>query len=602
MSTFPWHASYPASVPHEINPDVYPSLIDLLEDCFKQFADLDAYENMGKRMTYRQLDEQSKIFASFLQNELKLQPGDRIAIQMPNVLQFPIVLFGAIRAGITVVNTNPLYTPTEMRHQFNDSGAKAVVILANFASNLEEILKETPIEHVIVTEIGDQIGGLKGMIVNFVVKHIKKMVPAYSLPKALSYKSVMKSANPAHYKRPQIASDHNAFLQYTGGTTGVSKGAMLTHRNMVANLEQVSGWMGTSNLVVGREIFITALPLYHIFALTVNAFLCAKLGAKSLLITNPRDMKGFVKELSKQPYTFITGVNTLFNGLLNAPGFAEVDHSKVKVAIAGGMALQRFVAEKWKAVTGVPVAEGYGLTECTTAASTNTHEAYRFGTVGRPLPGTEVKLAEDGELLIRSETVFQGYYKEPEATAEVLGDDGWLRTGDIAEIDEDGFVKITDRKKDIIVTAGGKNVAPQNLENDLKSSKFVSQAMVVGDRQPYIAALLTLDPEALSAWAEERGLPADMESLAASPEVRELVQGIVDEVNADRSRYEQIKRFTILPRDFTMEHDELTPTLKLKRRVVAEHFGDRLDELYEGETLKQLWPTEKPAPRFLWQE
>jgi long-chain acyl-CoA synthetase len=259
---------------------------------------------------------------------------------------------------------------------------------------------------------------------------------------------------------------------------------------------------------------------------------------------------------------------------------------RLRLAISGGAPLSQEIAEFFHAID-ILLIEGYGLTECTTAASTNTHEAYRFGTVGRPLPGTEVKLAEDGELLIRGETIFQGYFKEPEATAEVLGADGWLRTGDIAEIDEAGFIKITDRKKDIIVTAGGKNVAPQNLENDLKNSRFVSQAMVVGDRQPYIAALLTLDPEALPAWAEERGLPTDMESLARTPEVRELVQGIVDEVNADRSRYEQIKRFTILPRDFTMEHDELTPTLKLKRRVVAQHFGGELEELYEGATLNE---------------
>lgn len=489
MSTFPWHASYPASVPHDINPDVYPSLIDLLEDCFRKFADLDAYENMGKCMTYRQLDEQSRVFASFLQNELKLQPGDRIAIQMPNVLQFPIVLFGAIRAGITVVNTNPLYTPTEMRHQFNDSGAKAVVILANFAANLEEILKETPIEHVIVTEIGDQIGGLKGMIVNFVVKRIKKMVPAYNLPTARSYKDVMKSAKEATYKRPQIASDHNALLQYTGGTTGVSKGAMLTHRNMVANLEQVSGWMGTSNLELGKEIFITALPLYHIFAFTVNAFLCAKLGAKSVLITNPRDMKGFVKELSKQPYTFITGVNTLFNGLLNAPGFAHVDHSHVKVAIAGGMALQRFVAEKWKEVTGVPVAEGYGLTETSPVLCVNPlNEQMRIGSIGLPIPSTDIVMLDDdgkevphgekGELCAKGPQVMKGYWNRPEDTEKSFIN-GYFKTGDIAIQEPDGFIRIVDRKKEMILVSGF-NVYPNEIEDCIVSMDKVLEAGVIG--------------------------------------------------------------------------------------------------------------------------
>ncbi len=418
---------------------------------------------------------------------------------------------------------------------------------------------------------------------------------------------------------------------YTSGTTGPPKGCMISHRNyyaMVAVVDRLPSFTGPDDTMLlylplahnfGRLMHLTgayvgygiaflpdplqaaaALPavkptvfpsvprVYEKIHSAVVAKFDAETGAKRKLIDWALAVGREVSELRRAGRPVPRGL-ALRHRIADKLVYSKVKErlgGRLRLAISGGAPLSQEIAEFFHAID-ILLIEGYGLTECTTAASTNTHEAYRFGTVGRPLPGTEVKLAEDGELLIRSETVFQGYYKEPEATAEVLGDDGWLRTGDIAEIDEDGFVKITDRKKDIIVTAGGKNVAPQNLENDLKSSKYISQAMVVGDRQPYIAALLTLDPEAVPAWAEERGLPTDMESLAASPEVRELVQGIVDEVNADRSRYEQIKRFTILPRDFTMEDDELTPTLKLKRRVVAEHFGDRLDELYEGETLNQ---------------
>ncbi|MHB1242670.1 MAG: AMP-dependent synthetase/ligase [Gaiellaceae bacterium] len=418
---------------------------------------------------------------------------------------------------------------------------------------------------------------------------------------------------------------------YTSGTTGPPKGCMISHRNyyaMVAVVDDLPSFTGPDDTMLlylplahnfGRLMHLSgayvgygiaflpdplqvaaALPavkptvfpsvprVYEKIHSAVVTKFDAETGAKRKLIDWALAVGREVSELRRTGRPVPRGLAIRYR-IADKLVYTKVKErlgGRLRLAISGGAPLSQEIAEFFHAID-ILLIEGYGLTECTTAASTNTHEAYRFGTVGRPLPGTEVKLAEDGELLIRSETVFQGYYKEPEATAEVLGDDGWLRTGDIAEIDEDGFVTITDRKKDIIVTAGGKNVAPQNLENDLKNSKFISQAMVVGDRQPYIAALLTLDPEALPAWAEERGLPTDMESLAASPEVRELVQGIVDEVNADRSRYEQIKRFTILPRDFTMEHDELTPTLKLKRRVVAEHFGDQLGELYEGETLNQ---------------
>jgi long-chain acyl-CoA synthetase len=488
MSAYPWRENYPPSVPHEINPDLYPSLIDLLEDCFQKFQNNVAYENMGKQVTYSELDEQSKAFASYLQNDLGLKPGDRLAIQMPNVLQIPVVLFGSIRAGITVVNTNPLYTPSEMRHQFNDAGVKAVVILANFANHLEEVLPDTSIEHVIVSEIGDMLGGFKGALINFVVKRIKKMVPSYHLPNAKSFKSVMKNADSSKYVRPVITSDHIAFLQYTGGTTGVSKGAMLTHRNMVANLEQVSAWMGTSKLELGKEIFITALPLYHIFALTVNAFLCAKLGAKSVLITNPRDMKGFVKEMGKHPYTFITGVNTLFNGLLNTPGFADIDHSNLKVSIAGGMALQRFVAEKWQKVTGMPVAEGYGLTETSPVLCVNPlDETMRIGFIGLPVPSTDIVMLDDdgkevpygerGELCAKGPQVMKGYWNRPEETKEsFIGE--FFKTGDIAVQDPDGFIRIVDRKKEMILVSGF-NVYPNEVEECIVGMEKVLEVGVI---------------------------------------------------------------------------------------------------------------------------
>jgi long-chain acyl-CoA synthetase len=458
MSAYPWRENYPPSVPHEINPDLYPSLIDLLEDCFQKFQNNVAYENMGKQVTYSELDEQSKAFASYLQNDLGLKPGDRLAIQMPNVLQIPVVLFGSIRAGITVVNTNPLYTPSEMRHQFNDAGVKAVVILANFANHLEEVLPDTSIEHVIVSEIGDMLGGFKGALINFVVKRIKKMVPSYHLPNAKSFKSVMKNADSSKYVRPVITSDHIAFLQYTGGTTGVSKGAMLTHRNMVANLEQVSAWMGTSKLELGKEIFITALPLYHIFALTVNAFLCVKLGAKSVLITNPRDMKGFVKEMGKHPYTFITGVNTLFNGLLNTPGFADI------------------------------VAEGYGLTETSPVLCVNPlDETMRIGFIGLPVPSTDIVMLDDdgkevpygerGELCAKGPQVMKGYWNRPEETKEsFIGE--FFKTGDIAVQDPDGFIRIVDRKKEMILVSGF-NVYPNEVEECIVGMEKVLEVGVI---------------------------------------------------------------------------------------------------------------------------
>jgi long-chain acyl-CoA synthetase len=493
MSEYPWRANYPKDIPYEINPDQYPSLIDFLEEVFESFHDRPAYENMGKVMTYGELDTLSRNFASFLTEDLGLEPGDRLAIQMPNILQFPIALFGAIRAGIIVVNTNPLYTASEMKHQFNDAGAKAVVIVANFAHNLEEILPETSIEHVILTQLGDQIGGLKGALVNFVVKKVNKMVPKFNLPKAIPFKEALNRGAAYAYQKPTIKAEDIAFLQYTGGTTGVSKGAMLTHRNLLANLEQCNAWFSPADLEPGREVFITALPLYHIFALTANAFVCAKIGAKSVLITNPRDMKGFVKELGKHPYTMITGVNTLFNGLLNAPGFDKIDHSHLKMTVAGGMALQRSVAEKWKAATGVDVAEGYGLTETSPVLSVNPLDGrIRIGSIGMPVPSTDVIMLDDegkeveygqpGELCAKGPQVMKGYWERPEATEECFNGD-YFKTGDIAVQEADGFIRIVDRKKEMILVSGF-NVYPNEVEDCISGMEKVLEVGAIGVPDP----------------------------------------------------------------------------------------------------------------------
>ncbi len=522
MEKFPWRANYPKGVPYEIDADRFSSLGDLLEETFEKFRTLDAYENMGVKLTYDQLDKLSGNFAAFLTNDLGLKAGDRLAIQMPNILQCPIAMFGAIRAGIIVVNTNPLYTPSEMKHQFNDSGAKAVVILANFASNLEEILSETSIEHVITTQLGDMLGGLKGSLVNFVVKRIKKMVPAYNLPQAISFKDALKKGEGKSFEKPAVTGGDVAFLQYTGGTTGVSKGAMLTHRNMIANMEQVFAWMNSGNLEEGKEIFITALPLYHIFALTANALVVAKLGAKSVLITNPRDMKGFVKELGKHKYTLITGVNTLFNGLLNTPGFDQVDHSHQKLAIAGGMALQRFVAEKWAEVTGTVVAEGYGLTETAPVLCVNPIDgSAQIGTIGMPVSSTDVIMLDDdgnevpygepGELCAKGPQVMKGYWQREEETKNCFHGE-YFKTGDIAVQQEDGFIRIVDRKKEMILVSGF-NVYPNEVEDcialhdkvlevgaigvpDAKSTEAVKVYIVKGDE--------SLTEEDIKAHCEEK--------------------------------------------------------------------------------------------------
>lgn len=493
MSKQPWIENYPAGVPQTIDADRYKNLPDLFEQAKSNFSDRPAYENMGKVISFTELDQQSDRFASYLQNVLKLEPGDKIAIQLPNVLQNPIAIHGALKAGLVVVNTNPLYTPDEMKHQFTDSGAKAVVILANFACNLEAILAETGIQHIIITQLGDLIGGVKGALVNAVVKYVKKMVPAFSLPTAVNFKTALAEGAKHTFSPPSIEATSLAFLQYTGGTTGVSKGAMLTHRNLIANLQQAEAWLAQSKMVDGQEILIAALPLYHIFALNVHALLPMKIGAKNVLITNPRDMKGFVKELAKHPFTMITGVNTLFNGLLNTPGFADLDHSTIKVALAGGMALQRAVADRWESVTGMKIAEAYGLTETSPALCINPFgETNRVGTIGLPIPESDVVLLDDdgkevgegekGELCTKGPQVFSGYWNKEEESKKCFIN-GYFRTGDIATMDPDGYFRIVDRKKEMVLVSGF-NVFPNEVEDAIASNDKVLEVGVIGVPDP----------------------------------------------------------------------------------------------------------------------
>ncbi|MDN3204593.1 AMP-binding protein [Algoriphagus sediminis] len=492
MKDFPWLKFYPESVDKTVDIEAYDSLSDLFDESVKKYGDMPAYECMGKSITFNELDKMSAQFGSFLQNTLGLKKGARVAIQMPNTLQYPVAMFGVLRAGMVVVNTNPLYTPKEMKHQFNDSGADAVVIVANFASNLQKIQNEINAKHIIVTELGDLLGGLKGTIVNLVVKYVKKMVPAYSIPGAYSFKKALSLGSSGSLKKEKLTLQDTAYLQYTGGTTGVSKGAELTHGNIVANMQQISAWM-KPKLKEKEEVVITALPLYHIFALTVNCLAMLKIGAKNVLITNPRDMPGFVKELSKHKFTVFTGVNTLFNGLLNNPDFGSLDFSKLKIAVGGGMAVQKATAEKWEVVTGTPLAEGYGLTETSPVACCNPIDGTeRIGTIGIPLPNTEVMIADDegnplplgerGEILIKGPQVMRGYWNRPEETANVMHGE-WFKSGDIGVMDKDGFFKIVDRKKEMILVSGF-NVYPNEVEDVVASCKGVLEVGVIGMPDP----------------------------------------------------------------------------------------------------------------------
>ena len=484
-----WLDSYTQGTPHEIDPDAYPSLGALVDEAIARFPDRPAFENMGVRITFAELDRLAKDFAGFLATRPGLAKGERIALMMPNVLQYPVALLGALRAGLVVVNTNPLYTARELRHQLADSGARAIVVLENFGHVLEECIDDTEVKHVVVTSLGDMLGFPKSALVNFVVRHVKKLVPRFRIDGVVRWNDALASGRGATAGAVELAGGDLAFLQYTGGTTGVSKGAMLTHRNMVANILQADGFLRPF-AHEGEEVIVTALPLYHIFALTVNCLTYMRFGAMSVLITNPRDMPGFVKTLKGVPVTAITGVNTLFNGLMNTRGFADLDFSSLRISVGGGMAVQSAVARRWKELTGVALLEGYGLTETSPCACMNPlHLDDYTGSVGVPMPSTECRVIDEagnelpvntpGEICIRGPQVMKGYWNRPEDTAAVIDEEGWLRTGDIAEMDAIGFFRIVDRKKDMILVSGF-NVYPNEVEEVVSTHPEVLEVGAIG--------------------------------------------------------------------------------------------------------------------------
>ena len=484
-----WLRSYQDGVPAEIDLSEFESLGDMFEQSVARYSERVAFVCMGAEITYADLDRLSRDFAAYLQSDLKLARGARIAIMMPNVQQYPICMLGALRAGYVVVNCNPLYTPRELEHQLKDSGAEAIVILENFARTLTQVIERTAVKHVVMARLGDLLGFPKGSIVNFVVKYVKKLVPAWNLPHSVDFGKAMSHGAARSLIPVKVGQEDLAFLQYTGGTTGLSKGAMLTHRNILANLMQAHAWI-KSGVSEDGELIVTALPLYHIFALTANCFVFLRLGAKNLLITNPRDIPAFVAELQKYPFTVITGVNTLFNALLNNKEFNALDFSRLRVALGGGMAVQRAVAERWKVVTGKPLIEAYGLTETSPAATINPLTLADFnGSIGLPISSTEVAIRNDigvdvplgerGELCIRGPQVMKGYFNRPEETAHVFMADGFLRTGDVAVMDEHGYVRIVDRKKDMILVSGF-NVYPNEVEDVVALHPGVLEVAAVG--------------------------------------------------------------------------------------------------------------------------
>ncbi len=517
-----WLRQYPPGTPAEVSLDPATSLVDVLLESCARFAPLPAFHNLGTTLTFEEVERRSREFAAGLAL-LGLHKGERIALMMPNVLQYPIAMFGALRAGLVVVNTNPLYTPRELEHQLRDSGAAAIVVLANFAHVVEKVIARTDLRHVIVTQVADLLPFPKGAIVNWAARRIKHMVPAYQLPTAVSFRHILDSGARRPLAAPvPLNGDDLAFLQYTGGTTGVAKGAMLAHRNLVANLEQVSAlWHGIID--AGKEIAITPLPLYHVFCLTCNCLTFFKHGCLNVLITNPRDLPAFVAELKRWPFTFISGVNTLYNALLDHPGFAQLDFSRLKLGVAGGMALHPSVAQRWRAVTGRELIEGYGLTEASPVVACNLPGAARLGTVGVPLPSTEVSLRDahgelppgsEGELCVRGPQVMQGYWQMPAETVQTLDAEGWLHTGDIARIDDDGFVHIVDRKKDMIIVSGFK-VFPNEVETVLTTHSAVIEAGCIGvpdERsgqavKAFVVARETLTVEQVRDFCRERLTP-----------------------------------------------------------------------------------------------
>lgn len=485
----PWLDDYPHGVPAEVNPDRYASLAELLEASFERFGEAPALSNLGKNMSFAEVDRLSRDFAAYLQALPTLTPGDRVAIMLPNLLQYPVAVFGILRAGLVVVNVNPLYTARELEHQLTDSGARAILVLENFATTVAEIAEKTEIKTVIVSRLGDHLPIVTRVITNFVVKYVKRLVPKWRIDGAVSYIAALTKGGLRQYQSVDVSPNDIAFLQYTGGTTGVAKGAVLTHRNMVANILQAAAW--ARPVIQGPgDVIVTPLPLYHIFSLTVNLFSFVELGGHNLLITNPRDLKGFIKELKKRPFTYLTGVNTLFVALMRHAKFSEVDFSRLKACMGGGMAVQRAVSDDWQAITGVPITQGYGLTETSPIVSANALGLSEFsGSVGLPLPSTEVAIfdnndeplpiGESGEIAVRGPQVMVGYWQQPAATANIMFGEGWMRTGDVGRMNERGFIFIEDRLKDLIIVSGF-NVYPAEIEDVVVSHSGVVEAAAIG--------------------------------------------------------------------------------------------------------------------------
>ena len=485
-----WLKSYPPGMPETIDVNAYQSVAEVFDRAVAKYGDSPSFTNLGTTLSYSDMDRLTNNLASYLQRLPNMHKGDRVAIMMPNVLQNPITIFAALRAGFTVVNTNPLYTPRELKHQLSDSGAKVIIVMENFCQVLQKVIDETPVQHVITTQLGDMLKFPKSSIVNLVVKHVKKMVPEFSLPRSITFKKALKIGAEKPYDAVQTSHEDIAFLQYTGGTTGVAKGAMLTHRNMTANMQQAGAWI-KDKVEEDQEIIITALPLYHIFSLTANCLTFMTVGAENYLITNPRDMPNFVKELKNVPFTAITGVNTLFVGLLNTPGFDEIDFSHLKLTLGGGMAVQKPVAERWKKATGSPLLEAYGLTETSPAVCINPLNLAEYnGSIGLPVPSTEVSIQDEngnllpqgeaGELCVRGPQVMKGYWNREDETAKVLTDDGWLKTGDVAKMDAAGYFRIVDRLKDMILVSGF-NVFPNEIESVIAGCEGVLEVGVIGE-------------------------------------------------------------------------------------------------------------------------
>lgn len=483
----PWLKSYPEGVPAEIPAPEFRSLREMIEHSFCEYADRPAYSNMGRTLSYRDLDGLSLQFARYLQSRLGLTRGERIAIMLPNLLQYPVAMCGAFRAGLVVVNVNPLYTARELRHQLQDSGARAIVILDNFASVLEEVIEETKVDHVITTGLGDLLQWPRGMFTNAVLRYVRKAVPRYSLPGNVRFRHALRTGRQGTLTPVELGFADIAFLQYTGGTTGLSKGAMLSHRNMVCNVSQTNTWTGGIFDDIERNVAITALPLYHIFSLKSNCLLMMYLGGENVLITNPRDTAAFVTEIARHRFTYFTGVNTMFASLLETPGFESLDFSALRLTVGGGMAVQGSVARRWQDVTGQPIIQAYGLTETSPAATINLLDSATFnGSIGLPIPSTEVRVCDDdgndvdvGEICIRGPQVMEGYWRNPEETENVMLPGGWFRSGDIGRMDDDGFVYIEDRKKDMIIVSGF-NVYPNEIEGIVVGMDGVLEAAAIG--------------------------------------------------------------------------------------------------------------------------